>query len=59
MNIPEHSDEALQDLINGGLGIYDYANYLDESKKKIIAYQRWGSGFRKDIVELLEDKEDG
>jgi hypothetical protein len=33
-----------------GLGIYHHAEY---NNGKIIAYQKWGKGYRKDELEIL------
>jgi hypothetical protein len=59
MKIPKHSNEALKKLTDNGLFLYDYADFLSEDKKKIIAYQKWGRGYRTDIIEIIEDKKDG
>lgn len=48
IKIPEHSESMLKTLQSYGLGIYDYANYENGC---IVGYQRWGRGFRKDIIE--------
>ena len=52
--IPKHNDEALKALEECGIYLYDYADYLDEDKKQIIAYQKWGRGYRKDIHEIID-----
>lgn len=36
-----------------GIGIYDHAIYKNGY---IIAYQKWGRGYRKDIVRIFEDE---
>ena len=33
-----------------GFGIYDRAEYHDG---KIIAFQKWGKGYRKDVIEVV------
>ena len=49
--IPEHSDEALEEIDRGGL-YFDYANY---EGNHIVAYKRWGRGYMKCIVERETD----
>ena len=52
--ITKHNDEALKALEECGIYLYDYADYLDKDKKQIIAYQKWGRGYRKVIIELID-----
>ena len=47
IKIPQHSEEALKVLQDYGIYIYDYADFEDDH---IVGYQRWGRGFRKDII---------
>lgn len=47
VKIPFHSEEALKELHDCGIMIHDYAAYEGDY---IIGYQRWGRGFRKDII---------
>jgi hypothetical protein len=54
MKIPKHNDEALKTLEEHGIYLYDYADYLDKDKKQIIDYQKWGRGYRKDILERID-----
>lgn len=50
--IPEHDDKALEMLNDYGLGIYTYAKF---EGNHIIGYQKWGRGWRKDIIKIVEE----
>ena len=54
IRIPEHSDEALEELEECGIGYFDYANYEGDH---IVAYKRWGRGFTKTIISEVKNGE--
>ena len=52
IQIPEHDDNALRDLKDSGIDIYDYAKYEGDH---IVAYKRWGKGWMRDEIKRLEE----
>lgn len=60
LKIPEHDDEALKELESFGFAYFDYAKYLNPEKTIILAYKRWGKGFRRyEIRSVDEDEQNG
>lgn len=49
---PPHNDEALKELENNGISYFDHADYKDGH---IVAYKRWGRGFLRAVVEVVQD----
>lgn len=50
--LKRHLIDAEEWLKSHGIAIYDHAIYKDG---EIIAYQKWGKSFRRDVVRIFDD----